>query len=492
ELGNARVWHFFWAVDFSSDAEQMALATEENNVHLWRTRDGAHLAELPVGVPARAVRFAPAGDLLAVGVLGGQVQLWQTQTRTLVRELIGSGRNFYLITFSPDGSQLAAVDSDGGITVWRTTDGSLLDQWRGLPGGLVVDLVWLPDSERLVLLTTSHLLQLRLGQPAPVRALVRFVACEDAVRAAAFSTDGDWVAAVCEQDVFLSSATQLYLWRVTDGALVRVVNLEADAPLVRIGANKRAPDTPISAALSADLQQVVLGFAGENRYLLPEGARHEGGAVQLRRVDGQVLHTLRGHASGVAAVAISPDSQLLASGDSNGMVMLWRARDGFNTRVLRLRGGVRHLTFSPDGRLLAAATEYESRVWRVADGTPLRTLGSSAKVAFTSDSRAVLLLTPGSQLRILRWEAHGDSATQPAEEFIFDPFREQNFWAALAPNGQLMAIGSESRIVFCDLRDGVAIERHPLRYGAGTVFSADGAQLLNIDVFGQLRVLGIP
>jgi WD40 repeat protein len=77
--------------------------------------------------------------------------------------------------------------------------------------------------------------------------------------------------------------------------------------------------------------------------------------------------TFRGHAARLWEVQFSPDGELLASGDVDGVIKLWRKKDGQVVRTLEHPGGVTALAFSPDGIHLAT-TGYDSkiRLWRTA------------------------------------------------------------------------------------------------------------------------------
>jgi len=101
----------------------------------------------------------------------------------------------------------------------------------------------------------------------------------------------------------------------------------------------------------------------------------------------------------VTSVAFSPDGVLLASGSEDETVRLWRVADGSLVRTLEgHESDVESVAFSPDGALLASGSDDNTvRLWRVKDGSLVRTLeghtGGVWSVAFSPDGG---LLASGS------------------------------------------------------------------------------------------------
>jgi RNA polymerase sigma factor (sigma-70 family) len=189
--------------------------------------------------------------------------------------------------------------------------------------------------------------------------------------------------------------------------------------------------------------------------------------------------TLR-HDRAVNTVAFSPDGRTVASGANDGIVRIWRVRDG---ALLQTMEGhtrpVSDIAFLQDGTLLVSGSlDRTVNVWRISDGALLRRLAEPAgevlSLATSPDDR---LLALGSYGAAWIWEADRDSFTHVASQAYPGSYVSS---LAFSPDGELLALALSDGTVW--LRRTLSGETvHRLGGHTGKVlslgFSPDGRYL---------------
>jgi WD40 repeat protein len=355
------------------------------------------------------VAFTPDGRLLASG--GGQyghksvVNLWDTSTGVLVRE-VGDFRNGVVsISFSGDGKVLAVAGQDQSVTFWNTATGGAAEGFAsGRLRGQWVDLS--PDGKLLVTNDGGTIKVIDTASGAAKAAMGQ----------------GNWgVFTLGATNVLVTSAHNTkvpaaVLYDAATGKLIRKYDLTQN----QLGAAAISPDGKLFAAGSLsgpDAQNILVveietgkvvekvpgaawygrsvAFAPDSKHLAIGG---QTGMVTVRELGrDKPVAELQISNQFVQHVAFSPNGKLLATGSNMGQIRLW---DAVTYREKLMEGGhrsdVQAAALSPCGKyVLTGGDDCTARLWNVADGRELRRLGefavSMTAAAFGTDANGALL-----------------------------------------------------------------------------------------------------
>lgn len=181
----------------------------------------------------------------------------------------------------------------------------------------------------------------------------------------------------------------------------------------------------------------------------------------------------------ILSIAFSPDGKLLATGDVNGEIHVWKIAVGQPILCCKGHAGWVHgITFSPDGKMLCSASSDQTvKLWDVADGSCLSTLTGHHQrvraIAFSPDGK--LIASAGSDATIRLWETQGGQCLK----ILLG--HENYIWSvAFSPDGLTLASGSEDKsIKLWDVNTGecwqTLLEHH--RWVRTIAFSPDGKLL---------------
>lgn len=113
------------SIDFTSDGNFMVLGGNSGHVKLFRTNDWKEVGDgiIENATSIKSVRFSPDGSNIAAGYGGGEVTVWKTENMELVNQF-SSWVYIEAVAWSSDGRYLLTGGRDdlGRVYVYRTND----------------------------------------------------------------------------------------------------------------------------------------------------------------------------------------------------------------------------------------------------------------------------------------------------------------------------------------------------------------------------------
>lgn len=360
-------------VDLSADGRFAVTSSFDGTIALWDLEAGGggpRAAAPRAGV--RGLAFSPDGTTLAAGSYDGRLRLWDVATGELERTLSGHTGRVFEVAFSHDGRALASTSADWSARVWDLDTGM---EARILAGhsGPVVGVAFSPDDRLLATGskdTTVRLWDLAAGTHRVLSGHGAEVGGVD------FSDDGALLA---------SGGRDVRVWEVASGALDERLGDRGDAIL----------------GVRFDGRRVTTGSTD--------------GTVRRWDVAGGEAHIVGRHPERVYWIDTHGDR--VSASSSDGVARIWEA--GVKTEPLLVAGHddeVNNAVFSPDGRLVATASD---------DGT-VRVWTGDARPHWRAPA---LLSSPALLLSHRGWTTFGKAAQTPPNRRWVAAIEKRARWA---------------------------------------------------------------
>ena len=409
-----------WARAFEANTGKMLWEVPSRGLSLRWTVDGRHavvesipaIAQVLVDrksgnivqrfVHPRQVPYAatsPDGQLLAAGISGGAIYLWDTTSGQLRGQPFKCADFLRRLRVSADGRWLVAASQDGTARVWDLSASLAVAPYRNDCGRAQVPVNGdgssnSPDGRAHFrpgpdggVLERQAVASKALGHPGPVKAS-RFSA--DGTRLATFAGN-----AVRVWDA--NSALPIGPPLVVGDDSVDVPRLELTSDGRRVAAVYPSIQVGgVEGSIRRPAAVIVWEATGRRLFTLP--ARIESGPQVFGEVrfDGKV-----------SQANLSPDGRLVAAAvDSSGELSVFEVETGTRLHQTRaFRGSPYDLQFNPNGRTLFVtssdnlARELDTATGKSA-GHLLRHPSNPRSVGFSPDGRRVVTLTDDGRVRV--------------------------------------------------------------------------------------------
>ena len=427
-----------------------------HDVVVWDLSTGRQQARFSARVSLYPFFFSPDGSKLAVVTTDGLVRICDlTSDRELTIKPVKAGSNQadLKLAFSPNSRRLAVSgrrmgESPGQLTLWEVTTGRRLATAPGRVASLPLGFT---DDGRSVLSVAGR--SLRVWHPDPPMEHDRASHPPEAW-SLAFTPDGRSLASGGDDNV-------IRLW---------------DAATAEPRGILSGHDATVSAlAFHPNGRLLASASLGDANNLTLWDMEHHREAARLG-----------GHHLRIRAIAFSPDGTMLASGSWDRTIRLWEMGTSRELGVLSGHDdNVRDVAFSPDGRTLASAGE-DRRVllWDVPSRRRLLALPcphEATSVRFSPDGTTLAWTDREGTLTVRDMARDATRFSRSTED-------GEVFGVTYNPDGTTLATGGTSGVVrLWDAQTGLELLSLPCKARVnGLAFSPDGKTLAACDLTGTV------
>jgi WD40 repeat protein len=396
------------------DNGKFAAVVAEDNMHIFDAHTGKEVETLKHYWPSKVV-YSPDGKSLASAGSGPTIRRWDANTgKEINPDSTSHQGGISAVAVSPDGKYVASGGED--LRLWDAATHKLLRK-IDVKGG-VTCLALAPDSKTLAAGGRDRIV--RIWDAGTGNLIHELKGHKHALCGLAFSRDGKLLASGDVQ------------------ATVRVWDPQLGMQQQAID-NKSSTEV-LSLAFGPDNKTLVCGGAWNDSSFLPkpgstikingkevkigdainiqgiEWARHEGYYVLAwDATTGKEVRKFGGLRDTIRSMAYSPDGKLVAAASKDGRIVLWDAETGKDRLHIMAHPANKDvafvaapaLAFSPDSKTLASAgSDRTIRLWNVVTAQEVGQLRAPdcSFQALTFDPSGKKLVTGGADTELLLWD----------------------------------------------------------------------------------------
>ena len=377
------------ALAFSSDGTRLASGSKDTTVRLWGTTSDNEPTVLQKHTGwTNVLAFSPDGKTLASGSTDKTVQLWNTDTGEPLVTLTGHLNGINALAFSPDGDTLVSGSTDGTIRFWSIKTGDALNTRITGHTEWIKGVTLSKDSSTLASVAFNGAItfwDVKTSQ----KTTRQITGHRDWLATLAFSPDGTRLATIGAESTMV-----IGFGRVTyPDSLIRLTDVSTGHEVATLKDKKGASNL----AFSPDGKTVAFGNHDEIRLW-----NTKTGSVLDIPLPDLKNNAPDGLLPSISVLMFSPDGKKLVSGTMEGNIQMWDTETGiglislveqdpdnvkygvkaaadagpdatvtttvFPDATVTYQAPISVLAFSPNGKLFAAGSQKQIRLWNMGTG----------------------------------------------------------------------------------------------------------------------------
>jgi WD40 repeat protein len=414
---------------YTSDGKQLVTGNSAAIIHVWDLASGTVTKTFTTPASVNAIALSPDGNTLAVGMTVNDISLYNFSDFSSAGTLGGHTGAVTTLAFSPDSKELASGSADKSVHIWKIANATSLIT---LPqGNSVTSVAFSPDNVTVCSGDSNAVIKIwNSSSVVPLHTITGPTSLFNTQSVAlAISPDGTRLAGG-----YLATDTKLHLWNISSAA--PVATADTTFPIVSV---VYAPDG--SQIYSTDSNNHIDAWSSLNLAAAGTLAIPFTGSVKT--------------------VVTNPAGTVIATGSYDGVVRFWDPLTGNLLTTLIPASGtnasqqINALAYSADGTTLAIAGLVPNGIFnnpvgiiwiynipssQIPDPTPVHTLTLTASsVTFTPDGKFLAAGT-GSNINVYRTD---NLALQP----VLTGHTSAVNAIAISPDGTTLASASSDRTV---------------------------------------------
>ena len=445
--------HAINALDYSPAGDILVSGSANGTIRLWNIESGKKIRTIKTGSSPSSVVYNPDGKSIASIINWYTIQLWDIESGEIIKIITEASDTVESIVYSPSGDVLAAGYSNGTIKL-RDTDTLEIIATLSVSSGLVNALAYTPDGNTLA--TGSSNNTISLWDIQTLKNIVTFKGHSESVNSVAFSSDAKVIASGSDdKTIRLWSSKSFELLETLTGHSDKVNEIVYSADSKTIASVSTDQTIKIWNPSSYKTHYSNTTNLGKNRDFTKNDSNKNSKSIPT--LSEQSVNTFIGHTNAVNHLTYSPDGMVIASASEDNKIRIWDAKSGKTIKILSGHtSAVNSISFSPSGKIIASGSSDSTvRLWNSESGALIRTINTQATIisslAFSPDGMSIAVATYDNSIQIWNVQS-GESINllMGHSDFVNS--------VVFSPKGEVLASGSSDKTVrLWDVRSGKTI-----------------------------------